>query len=162
VCAPGGALLATFLEAFSGAKWELRQNLVWIKDSLVLGRSDYHYRHEAILYGFKPGKGRLGRGGPGWHGGDAETTVFEVDRPKASREHPTMKPAELVERCLRNSSRRREIVLDPFCGSGSTIVACEQSGRRGFGIELDPRYCDVVCERFQALTGTKAEVIDRG
>jgi DNA modification methylase len=162
VCAPGGALLATFLESFGIAGWELRQTLVWIKDSMVLGRSDYHYRHEQLLYGFKSGKGRLGRGGPGWHGGDAETTVFEVDRPKASRDHPTMKPPELIERCLRNSSGRHEIVLDPFCGSGSTIVACERTGRRGFGIELDPRYCDVVIDRFEALTATKARRITRG
>jgi DNA modification methylase len=162
VCAPAGALIVPFIEAFAATNWELRQTLVWVKDSLVLGRSDYHYRHEQLLYGFKPAKGRLGRGGRGWYGGDSETSVLEVPRPKASREHPTMKPVELIEAALRNSSRRREIVLDPFSGSGSTIVACERSGRRGFGIELDPRYCDVVIDRYQALTGAKAEVIARG
>jgi DNA modification methylase len=162
VCAPAGALIVPFVEALGAASWELRQTLVWVKDALVLGRSDYHYRHEQLLYGFKPAKGRLGRGGRGWYGSDSETSVLEVPRPKASREHPTIKPVELIEFALRNSSRRREIVLDPFCGSGSTIIACEHSGRRGFGIELDPRYCDVVCERYESLTGARAEVIARG
>jgi len=162
VCAPAGALIVPFIESFQAANWELRQALVWVKDAMVLGRSDYHYRHEQLLYGFKPAKGRLGRGGRGWYGTDAETSVLEVPRPKASREHPTMKPVELVELALRNSSRRREIVLDPFCGSGSTIVACEHTGRRGFGIELDPRYCDVICDRYAALTGARAEVIAHG
>ncbi len=162
VCAPAGALIVPFVESFAVAGWELRQTLVWVKDALVLGRSDYHYRHEQLLYGFKPTKGRLGRGGRGWYGGDAETSVLGVPRPKASREHPTMKPPELIEIALRNSSRRREIVLDPFCGSGSTIVACERTERRGFAVELDPRYCDVVIDRYEALTGTKAERITGG
>jgi DNA modification methylase len=162
VAAPGGRLLLTFAAAFLEAGWELRQTLVWVKDTMVLGRSDYHFRHEQLVYGYKPTKGRLGRGGRGWYGTDAETTVLEVPRPKASREHPTMKPPELVEVALRNSSRRRDVVLDPFCGSGSTIVACERAERRGFAIELDPRYCDVVIDRYEALTGTKAERVGRG
>jgi DNA modification methylase len=162
VAAPGGPLLLTFAEAFLAAGWQLRQTLVWVKDTMVLGRSDYHYRHEQLLYGYKPGPGRLGRGGRGWHGTDAETSVFEVERPRASREHPTMKPPELIEAALRNSSRRREIVLDPFAGSGSTLVAAERSGRRAYLVELDPRYCDVVCDRYERLTGQKAKRIDRG
>jgi DNA modification methylase len=162
VCAPAGALIVPFIASFQAANWELRQALVWVKDAMVLGRSDYHYRHEQLLYGFKPAKGRLGRGGRGWYGTDAETSVLEVPRPKASREHPTMKPVELVELALRNSCRRREIVLDPFCGSGSVIVACERTGRRGFGIELDPRYCDVIVDRYEALTGSRVERIARG
>lgn len=162
VAAPGGGLLLTFAEAFLAADWELRQTLVWVKDAMVLGRSDYHYRHEQLLYGYKSGKGRLGRGGRGWHGTDAETSVFEVERPRASREHPTMKPPELIEAALRNSSRRCEIVLDPFAGSGSTLVAAERSGRRAYLIELDPRYCDVIVERYERLTGQRAERINRG
>ncbi len=158
VAAPGGRLLLAFAEAFLGAGWDLRQTLVWIKDSMVLGRSDYHYRHELLLYGFKPGPGRLGRGGKRWHGSDSETSVFEVDRPRASREHPTMKPVELIERALLNSSRRGSVVLDPFAGSGSTLVACERTGRRARLVELDPRYCDVVSERWERLTGKKARV----
>jgi site-specific DNA-methyltransferase (adenine-specific) len=161
VAAPGGRLLLAFAEAFLDVGWDLRQTLVWVKDSMVLGRSDYHYRHEQLLYGFKSGPGRLGRGGKHWHGSDSETSVFEVDRPRASREHPTMKPPELIERALLNSSRRRSVVLDPFAGSGSTLVACERTGRRARLVELDPRYCDVVCERWERLTGKRA-VVRRG
>ncbi|MGH2966123.1 MAG: DNA modification methylase [Solirubrobacterales bacterium] len=158
VAAPGGRLLLNFAEAFLDAGWDLRQTLVWVKDSMVLGRVDYHYRHEQLLYGFKPGPGRLGRGGKRWFGGDSETSVFEVDRPRASREHPTMKPVELIERALLNSSRRGSVVLDPFAGSGSTLVACERTGRKAHLVELDPRYCDVVCERWERLSGKKAQV----
>ncbi len=158
VAAPGGRLLLAFAHAFREVGWDLRQTLVWVKDAMVLGRSDYHYRHEQLLYGFKPGRGRLGRGGKSWHGGDSETSVFEVDRPRASREHPTMKPVELIERALLNSSRRGSLVLDPFAGSGSTLVACERTGRKAYLLELDPRYCDVVCERWGRLTGGKARV----
>jgi DNA modification methylase len=162
VCAPGGSLALVFGVAFAGAGWELRQTLVWVKDSMVLGHSDYHYRHEQILYGYKPGEARLGRGGPGWHGDDSQTTVFEFDRPRASREHPTMKPPQLVEACLRNSSRRREIVLDPFAGSGSTLIAAERLGRRARLIELDPRYCDVIVSRYERFTAGKARRNRRG
>jgi len=157
VAHPAGALSVTFGSAFLERGWRLHQTLVWVKDSLVLGRSDYHYRHEPILYGYKPGQGRLGRGGAGWYGGNAETSVLEVERPKASREHPTSKPPELIERCLRNSSARRDLVLDPFAGSGSTLVACERAGRAARLIELDPAYCDVIVCRYEALTGSSAE-----
>ncbi len=124
-----------------------------------MGHGDYHDRHEPILYGYKPGDGRLGRGGAGWYGGNRQSTVLEVDRPAASREHPTMKPPALVEICLRNSSRRGEVVLDPFAGSGSTLVAAHRLGRRARLIELDPRYCDVIAERFERLTGVPAQLL---
>ena len=145
-----------FTGAFLGQGWRLHQSLVWVKDSLVLGHSDYQFRHETILYGHKPGRGRIGRGGRGWYGDDAQTSVLEVERPKASREHPTMKPPELIEIALGNSSKRGDVVLDPFAGSGSTLVACERLGRSARLIELEPRYCDVVVERFERLTGKKA------
>ena len=98
----------------------------------MLGRSDYHYRHEPILYGYKPGRGaaRARRGGL-VRGQHQQTSVLEVPRPRASREHPTMKPPELIGVALRNSSRRGDLVLDPFAGSGSTLVACERLGRAG-------------------------------
>ena len=130
---------------------------MWEKDRLVLGRSDYHFRHEPVLYGFKPGKGRLGRGSAGWYGGNSQTWVLEVPRPCASREHPTMKSPELLETFLRISTRRGAVVLDPFAGSGSTMVASERLGRSARLIELDPRYCDVTIERFERLTGERAE-----
>jgi DNA modification methylase len=159
VCHPAGVLSLPFTQAFVEQGWSLRQSLVWVKDSMVLGRSDHHYKHEAILYGFKPGKGRLGRGGRGWYGGNAEVSVFEVPRPTSSPDHPTMKPPELIEAALRNSSRRREIVLDPFAGSGSTLVAAERTGRVARLIELDPRYCDVIVARWELLTGQTAELV---
>ena len=130
---------------------------MWVKDQFVLGRSDYHYRHEPILYGHKPGRGRIGRGAAGWFGDNAQDSVLEVARPRASRDHPTIKPPELVERCVRNSTRRGDLVLDPFAGSGSTLSACESSGRAARLVEADPRYCDVIVARFERLTGRRAE-----
>ena len=158
---PAGPLSATFLSAFLAQGWSLRQTLVWVKDSLVLGHADYHFRHEPLLYGYKPGGGRRGRGGAGWHGDNAQSSVLEVPRPRAAREHPTMKPVELIEIALRNSSARRDLVLDPFAGSGSTLVACERLGRRARLLELDPAYCDVILARYERLTGRPAELLSR-
>lgn len=154
---PAGPLQALFIAAFLEVGWVLRQSLVWVKDSIVLGHSDHHYRHEPLLYGFKQAaEGRLGRGGAGWFGNDSQSSVFEVDRPRASREHPTMKPPELIEIALKNSSMRGGIVLDPFAGSGSTLIACERVGRCARLIELDAAYCDVIIERYERLTGHSA------
>jgi len=153
---PAGPLSVVFGACFVGAGWRLRQTLVWVKDSLVLGRSDYHYRHEPILYGYKPVGGRRGRGHRGWYGGNDQDSVLQVPRPGASREHPTAKPVELVARCLGNSSTEGDVVLDPFLGSGSTLIACEQLGRRCVGVEVDPAYCDVVVARWKAYTGGRA------
>ncbi|MCA1697443.1 MAG: ParB N-terminal domain-containing protein [Actinobacteria bacterium] len=161
VAHPAGPGSLVFGGCFEAQGWRLRQTLVWVKDSLVLGRSDYHYRHEPILYGYKPAGGRLGRGGSGWYGGNGEQSVFEFSRPKASRHHPTMKPPELVAAALNNSSCRGQQVLDPFAGSGSTLVACQASAREARLIELDPAYCDVIVERFESLTGVKAEKTGR-
>ncbi len=155
VAHPAGLPAVPFIEAVQQVGWLVRQNLVWVKDSMVLGHSDYHYRHEAILYGYKPASGRLGRGGRGWHGGEDQTSVFEIARPKASRDHPTMKPVALVEACVRNSSQREAAVLDPFGGSGSTLIACHRLGRRSFLMEIDPRYCDVIRERWRRFTGQR-------
>ena len=129
---------------------------MWVKDQFVLGRSDYHYRHEPNYYGHKPGEGRIG-GAHGWFGDNAQDTVLEFPRPRASCEHPTIKPPALVERCLRNSTWRGDLVLDPFAGSGSTLSACESSGRAARLVEADPRYCDVIVARFERLTGRRAE-----
>jgi DNA modification methylase len=157
VCHPSGERAMPFLEAFLAQGWRLHQELVWVKDSFVLGHCDYHFQHESILYGSKPGRGRTGRGGSGWYGDDAQASVLEVPRSKVSRAHPTMKPAELIEIALRNSSRRSHLILDPFAGSGSTLIAAERSGRSARVLELDPRYCDVIVERFEADTGLKAK-----
>jgi DNA modification methylase len=122
----------------------------------VLGHADYHFQHESILYGYKPllGAGRLGRGGAGWYGDNRQVSLLEVPRPRAAREHPTMKPPELLARMLRNSSPRGGVVLDPFAGSGSTLVACERLGRRARLVELDPRYCDVIAARYRQLVAS--------
>jgi DNA modification methylase len=151
-----GPTVGVSIEAFASPGWMLRQILVWVKDSLALGLSDYHDRHELIIYGFKPGPGRLGRGGHGWFGDNRQATVLEVERPRSAREHPTMKPPELVAIALRNSSGRGARVLDPFARSGSTLVACERLGRAARLIEPDPGYCDVIVARYERLTGRTA------
>jgi len=160
VAHPAGRLSLTFGARFEAQGWHLHQTLVWVKDAMVLGRSDYHYRHEPILYGYKPGPGRWGRGGQGWHGGNDRDSVFEIRRPRASREHPTAKPVELIARCLANSSTEGDAVLDPFLGSGSTLLASERLGRRCFAAELDPRYCDVAIARWEAYTGSRARLVE--
>lgn len=160
VCHPAGASSITFACAFVGAGWRLHETLVWVKDRMVLGHADYHYRHEPILYGYKAGPGRWGRGHRGWYGGNDADSVLEVPRPAASRDHPTAKPVELVSRLLRNSSAPGDRVLDPFLGSGSTLIACQQLGRRCLGLELDPGYCDVAIRRWEEFTGAEAVRID--
>ncbi len=157
VAHPAGRLSVVFADAFIAQGWRLHQTLIWAKDTIVLGHSDYHYKHEPLLYGYKPGQGRLGRGGQGWYGDNAQTSVLEVPRPKSSPDHPTSKPVELLTICLRNSSKREAVVLDPFLGSGSTLIACEQLGRHCYGLEIDPRYCDVIVRRWQEFTGHQAE-----
>lgn len=143
-----------FEQAMRTAGFDVRQNLVWVKNTMALGRSDYHYRHEPLLYGFAPGgEGRLGRGGPRWWGDNSQTTVFEVDKPAANREHPTMKPVALITAMLDNSLKRGGIVFDPFAGSGSTLIAAQYRGATARVVELDPRYCDVIVKRWQKATG---------
>ncbi len=157
VCHPAGPLQLEFLHAFVAQGWQLRQCLVWVKDHMVLGHADYQWRHEPIAFGYAPGPGRRGRGGAGWYGGNDQGSVMEVPRPASSAEHPTMKPVELIRRCLANSAPPDGVVLDPFAGSGSTLMACEMDGLQGRGMELDPRYCDVIIRRYEELTGQKAE-----
>lgn len=152
ISAPAGPRGLDFRLAIGEAGWRLHQVLVWVKQAPVLGHSDYHYQHEDILFGWTPGRGRPGRGrhqGSRWFGDNAQTSVFFVDRPSCSSEHPTMKPVALIGPMLENSSRRGEIVLDPFVGSGSSLIACERLGRRCYAVELDPRYCDVIRARYQ-------------
>lgn len=144
---PGPLFLAFGVVLHEMDVW--RQTLSWVKNSLVLGRSDYHYRHEAIFYGWAPGAAH--------HAPSERThdTVLEFDRPQRSNDHPTMKPVSLISYCIENSSDPGQIVLDPFGGSGSTLIAAHQTGRQARLVELDPRYCDVICRRYQQATGDK-------
>ena len=208
VTKPGGGIYIchadseglNFRSAMVNAGWLLKQCIIWVKNSLVMGRQDYHWRHEPILYGWKPGAAHK------WYGGrkqdtviedskfvtitetgdgfnihigdgvntvvfkvpsyeieyaadDFGTTVWRVDRPSRNAEHPTMKPIELVARAIRNSSKKDNIVLDTFGGSGSTLIACEQLGRACYTMELDPVYVDVIIDRWEQFTGKEAVLL---
>ena len=131
-----------------------RQTLVWVKDSMVLGHSDYHYRHEPIFYGWKPGKAHKTLPDR------KQTTVWEFDRPKASREHPTMKPVAMFAKMLENSTAAGSVVYEPFCGSGTTLIAAEQLNRKCYGMEISPQYCDVIIQRWEKFTGKKSKRIE--
>lgn len=194
----GGTL---FRNAFVEAGLELKQCLIWVKNQFVIGRQDYQWRHEPILYGWKAGEAHR------WYGERKQSTVIEdkellhvskekdgfqlhindgieghtlkvpkyeiIDstseefttvwrfaKPLKNTDHPTMKPVSLIQRAIRNSSKIGDIVLDPFLGSGSTLIASEQLKRICYGFELDPKYCDVIIKRWEQFTGLKAEVIN--
>jgi site-specific DNA-methyltransferase (adenine-specific) len=159
VAHPAGALHRQFLEAFFAAGWRFHEGLIWDKGTMVLGHSDYHFRHEPIMYGYTAGEGRRGRGGEGWYGDHSQTSVFEVPKPSRSEDHPTMKPVALVQAMLPNSCPRNGLVYEPFGGSGSTLIAAHGLGLIARLIELDPRYCDVICQRYEQHTGIKPELV---
>lgn len=158
-----------FEQSLRAAGVLLRQQLVWVKNTLVLGHSDYQYRHEPILEGQVPdeplqhelvtygftggGSGRLGRGGDRWYGDNKQTTVFEVPKPSRNAEHPTMKPVDLILSMIRNSCPPGGLILDLFGGSGSTLIAAHHHKARAVLVELDPRYADAICLRWQLHTG---------
>ncbi len=132
---------------------EVRQCLVWNKNSMVLGRQDYHWKHEPCLYGWKEGAAHT------WNSDRTQTTILDFERPTSSKEHPTMKPVELMAYQIRNNTLEGESVFDPFLGSGSTLIACEKTGRACYGMEIDPRYVDVVIKRWEEFTGEKAVLV---
>lgn len=129
---------------------KVRECLIWVKNKLVLGRQDYQWRHEPCLYGWK-GTGHK------WYNDRSQTTILEFDRPSRSEEHPTMKPIPLFAYLMKNSTKPGDLVLDPFAGSGTSLICAEQLGRRCYTMELDQHYCDVVIARWESLTGLKAE-----
>lgn len=131
-----------FRKAFIDAGFYLSGCCIWKKNSLVLGRSPYQWQHEPCLFGWKKG------GRHQWYSDRKQTTIWEYDRPRSSKEHPTMKPVALMAYPIQNSSMRSCSVLDPFLGSGSTLIACEQTGRICYGIELDEKFVDVIVTRF--------------
>lgn len=186
-----------FRKAFKDAGFLMKQCLIWVKNSLVLGRQDYHWKHEPILYGWKPGAAHAWYGGrkqdtvveedvnlviqkegdhfvlsfsngiksvmvkvPSYEivfsGDDSDSTTWRIEKPKKNADHPTMKPIALCARAIQNSSKPGELVLDPFGGSGSTLIACEQTGRTCFTMEFDPVYADVIVKRWEEFTGQKA------
>jgi DNA modification methylase len=157
IFSPAGPAGTEFRLAVQEVGWHLHQSLVWVKDSIVLGHSDYHFRHEDLLFGWTPGSGRPGRGrhrGTRWFGDNGQSSVLFADRPKRSAEHPTAKPVGLLEILLGNSSRRGDLVFDPFAGSGSTLIAAERLGRRCCAVEIDPRYCDLIRRRYEGFVGS--------
>ena len=141
-----------FRRAFEAAGFYLSGCCIWKKNSLVLGRSPYQWMHEPCLFGWKLG------GKHNWYSDRKQTTIWEYDRPKSSKDHPTMKPVALMAYPIQNSSMSNCIVLDPFLGSGSTLIACEQTNRICYGIELDEKFVDVIVRRYIEQAGTDENV----
>jgi DNA modification methylase len=142
--------LHTLQRAFTDAGGKWSTFVIWAKNTFTLGRADYQRQYEPILYGWKQGADHF------WCGARDQGDVWFVDKPRVNDLHPTMKPVELVERAIRNSSKSRDIVLDLFGGSGTTLIAAERTGRSARLMELDPKYVDVIVERWQNLTGKEA------
>jgi DNA modification methylase len=141
-----------FRQSIKNSDLELKQNLIWQKNALVMGRQDYQWQHEPCLYGWKKGSSHS------WYSDRKQTTIIKFDKPTKSKLHPTMKPVGLIEYLIKNSSKQEDIILDPFLGSGTTLMACEKQGRICYGVELDPKYCDVIVKRWEEFTGFKAEL----
>ena len=144
-----------FRGAAIAAGWELRQCLIWVKNTMVMGRQDYHWQHEPCLYGWKAGAAHL------WAADRKQTTILKFDKPNRNAIHPTMKPVGLFEYQILNNTKGSDIVLDLFGGSGTTAIACQKIGRQARLMELDPHYCDVIVKRWEDWTGQKAELSDK-
>jgi site-specific DNA-methyltransferase (adenine-specific) len=142
-----------FRGAAQDAGWKVRQCLIWKKSVMVMGRQDYHWKHEPCLYGWKEGAGHL------WAADRKQTTILEFDKPLRNGEHPTMKPVALFEYQMLNNTKGGDIVLDSFGGSGTTLLAAEKNGRKAYLMELDPKYCDVIVKRWEDFTGKKAVLL---
>ena len=158
VLRPGGAFYVwhgdnesvTFREALNKNQLSIRECLIWVKNNFNLGRQDYQWRHEPILYGWKEGAGHY------FIDSRNQSTVLEFDKPTRNAEHPTMKPIDLLVYLIKNSSKENDLILDLFGGSGSTLIAAEQTQRTCYMMELDPKYCDVIIKRWGNLTNQKA------
>ncbi len=135
--------------------WTVRQCLIWNKSSMVMGRQDYHWKHEPCLYGWKDGAGHL------WATDRKQTTVLNFEIPSRNGEHPTMKPIELLAYQIQNNTKGEDIIIDNFLGSGSTLIASEKTGRICYGMELDPKYADVIVQRYCDYAGTN-KIIKNG
>jgi site-specific DNA-methyltransferase (adenine-specific) len=140
-----------FRGAAKDANLQIRQCLIWVKSSMVMGRQDYHWQHEPCLYGWKKGASHF------WNADRKQTTVLNFDKPHKNKEHPTMKPVDLFQYQITNSSKPGDIILDTFGGSGTTLIAAERIQRQARLVELDPKYCDVIVKRWEDFTGKTAE-----
>ena len=150
ICSPQGGRMMMMMQAMAEAGIAQRHEIIWRKNTFSLGRADYHYQHEPILYGWKEGAGHA------WYGGRDQASVWDFPKPQKSDLHPTMKPVDLIEKALRNSSKAGDMILDLFGGSGSTMIASEKTNRLCRMMELDRHYCDVIVRRWQEFTGRRA------
>jgi len=151
VCSPAMISSLAILSGCIEAGWHMQSQLIWVKNQFILGRADYHWKHEVIWYGYV-GKNHF------WCGGRTQDTVWEIHKDSHSDyKHPTQKPVELSSRAINNSSKSGSNVIDLFLGSGSTLIACEKTSRKCYGMELDEKYCDVIVKRWEDFTGMKAE-----
>lgn len=148
----GGELLLLLFQSILESNWQLKHMMIWVKNNIVLGRSDYNYQHEPILYGWKEKHNFYGRAG--------ESSIWNIDKPTKSKLHPTMKPVSLISKCILNSSKPQDIVIDVFGGSGSTLIACEKLDRKCYMMELDQKYCDIIVSRWEKYTNKKAVKVD--
>lgn len=146
--------VVNFQTSIEEAGLTIKQELIWNKNSMVMGKQDYQWKHEPCLYGWKETASH------NWYSDRKQTTVIDIDRPTKSRLHPTMKPISLFDYQIKNSSKKDDAILDLFGGSGTTIMACEQNGRISYSMELDPKYIDVIIERWEQFTGEKAVLIE--
>lgn len=143
-----------FRAAMDSVGLKVRQCLVWEKNSLIMGRQDYQWQHEPCLYGWKDGAAHA------WYSDRKQSTILRFDKPTRSKEHPTMKPVALIAYQISNSTKPGNSVLDPFGGSGTTLIACEQLGRTCYMMEIDPKYVQVIINRWEAMTGEKAVLLN--
>lgn len=150
---PAGPMIVQFIQALNAAGFSFRSQLIWVKNHFVIGRGDYHHRFELILYGWRSGAVHY------FADDRTQDDVFDVDKPHVSELHPTQKPIALIGRMIANSSRAGEIVYDPFCGSGSTLVAAHQLERISYGVEIDAGYVAVTLQRLADL-GPEPKLID--
>jgi DNA modification methylase len=159
VTKPGGSIYVchadseglNFRKALIESGFLLKQCLIWVKQTMVMGRQDYHWQHEPILYGWKDGSSHY------FVDDRTQTTIWNIDRPSRNAEHPTMKPVALCARAIKNSSLQGQIVVDVFGGSGSTLIACEQTNRICYGMEIDPKYVDVIRKRYWKFVNNNDE-----
>ena len=147
---PQGGEQMMMMMALKESGFQVKHELIWVKNNHVLGRVDYAYKHEPICYGWPEKTTHK------FYAKDFKTSIFEFNKPTSSKLHPTMKPIDILEELIQNSSNKNMTVFDPTIGSGSTLIACEKTGRKCYGMEIDPHYVSVIIKRWEDFTGKKA------